>query len=223
MKKGTSLLETLISVSLISFIALISCSFLIKTKKSGQICSGISKTVIENSVSLSYIGSIIRNAGEGIDVGRGFEFIKNGVIVRKAYKSFTLNENLKKGDKFIKISSNELKKGKKIMIENNIYKITEKSQYGIKIENAIEKDIQKQEKLILLKEYYICYKAKKGLCLKIDRGYKQLISPNFKNIKFSSYNNFSIMMAGKEIRGKKWKNFKFYVFMPYIYLNGGEL
>ncbi len=220
MKKGVSLLEAMLSLFLGSFILIAGNNFLINVRNLGERAKLVSERTAEKSLSLFQMTSIIRKAGEGIKPEFAIELKNNEMIVRRAVSSFEVIQNCSKGDRLIKTSCSYCKVGKKVFLSGDLYEIKEKGGDYIVLDRGVKDFVKKGEKVNLVKEF-IFTSDSKGTYLKIDRGSFQLITDKYFELKFSNFSNSVVKISGKEKVNNEKSEFDYYVFLPYVAINGG--
>ncbi len=221
MKRGMSLIESMISLFLSGILILSSTYYIKDVNRIGKISEKISNSTGEKAVSLTHLISIIRDAGEGIDCNIGFEFGEDSIIIRKNKQTLVLKEDAHKGDNHIKIISGKVKIGNKLAIDKTIYKIVSIEGGNLMLDKGLKRDISvTSEDIKIIKEYKISYFKHRGIFLKIDRGHNQLVTDKFKNISFSMFNGSTLMMKGLEKQSGDWKEFELYIVIPTLSING---
>jgi hypothetical protein len=221
MKRGMSLIESMISLFL-SGILIISSGYYIKDiNRIGKVSEKISNGTGEKAISIMYIIRIIRDAGEGIDYSLGIEVEKDAIIVRKSNGALVLKEDAHKGDNYIKIYSAKIKKGNKIVIDKTLYKIISVAGDCLMLDKGLKQDISvKNGSIKIIKEYKISYLKKRGVLLKIGRGHNQLITDKLKKTEFSMFNDWTLRIKGLEMQSGNWKEFELYIVLPILAING---
>ncbi len=223
MKRGMSLIESMISLFLSGILILSSNYFIKDMSRVGKSSGEIAENLGEQTVSITYLTKIIREAGEGIEPEIGLEIDDSSVLLRKSVKELILKKEAHKGDNYIITENKGLKKGKKISIGKNLYTIISVEDNKIFLDNSLSKDLSPENtKIKLIKEYKVSYLKNKGVCLKIDRGHYQLISDKFKSLKFGMFNDFTLKIKGYEKQSNEWKKFELYIVIPALAINGGN-
>ncbi len=220
MKKGSSLLEAMLSLFLGSFILIAGNNFLSNVKITGKKTEKLSEQIAEKSISLFQLTSILKSAGEGIPYELGVELSDGRLIIRKSIASYELLNEAKKGEQGISVECAVCKKGKRVLIKSNIYTILEKGSNYIVLDNPLYESFPEGEEIKVLKEYVFSSDSS-GIYMKIDRGYFQLISKEYFDVKFKMFTETVVKLEGKEREGKRVKDFEYYVYLPYISVNGG--
>lgn len=220
MNKGASLVEAMFSLFLGGFIVLAGNTYLLNVKGVGKKMEDSVMNVSERSLSLFQITSIIKKAGEKLPSELGVDIKNNILTIRKTVQDFQLIKDCSPGDIVIETNCSKCKKGKKFLVGKEIYIISAVYNNSILLDRGISISLKKDEKISLIKEYFF-FSDSNGLYLKIDRGSFQLITKNLFNITFSMFSNSVIKLLGKERKGKRIQNFEYYIYLPYLSINGG--